>query len=175
MINKDELLFVVDENNNPVEPRPRHEVHAKGFWHRNSHVWIANSKKEILCQKRSMKKDKKPGFWEAFFGGHLHPGMDYLEGADKEAKEELNIDFDKKDLIPFQVFKSEEGREFISIYLLKWDGDASKIKFEEDEIDELKWVGFEKLKKILILKKDPHWTDLGYNKIMLTWLEKETD
>lgn len=35
MINKDELLFVVDENNNPVEPKPRKKVHTKGYWHRN--------------------------------------------------------------------------------------------------------------------------------------------
>jgi isopentenyldiphosphate isomerase len=172
MINKDELLFVVDENNNPVKPKPRHEAHSKGLWHRNSHVWIMNSKKEILCQKRSMKKDKKPGFWEAFFGGHLSPGEDHLSGAVKETKEELDLDVTEEKLIPFKVFKSRSGREFISIYLFFWDGKAEEIKFEDDEIDQVKWVPFGELKEILLVKKEKNWTNLGYNRQMLAWLEK---
>jgi len=172
MINKDELLFVVDENNNPIEPLPRGIVHSKGFWHRSSHIWVVNSKKQILCQKRSKLKDKFPGFWEPNFGGNLDAGEGYLAGAVREGNEELNLKITKNALKFFKVFKSEVAREFVSIYLFKWDRDIEKIDFEKDEIDKLKWVPFEKLKEILLVKKEKSWTNLGYNKIMLTWIEK---
>ena len=66
MINKDELLFAVDENNKPIEPMPRAKAHTEGVWHRNAHIWIVNPNREVLVHKRSMLKDSNPGKWEAF-------------------------------------------------------------------------------------------------------------
>ncbi len=171
MIDKKELLFVVDENNNPLEPKPRDEVHTKGYWHRNSHVRIINSKKEILCQKRSMRKDSNPGYWEAFFGGHLAPDEDYLDGAVNEVNEELNLNISKDDLLPFKINKSEIDKEFQSIYRLTWGGEITKINFDKEETDQLKWTSLTDLKEILLKKKDPEWTMIGYEKEVLAWLE----
>ncbi len=66
MINNKELLFVVDENNQPQQPLPRNVVHKNSLWHRTAAVWVINRNGKILCQKRSLKKDVKPGMWEAF-------------------------------------------------------------------------------------------------------------
>ncbi len=69
MINKEELIFAVDENNNPIEPISRENAHKNGIWHRISDIWIINKKKQVLVQKRSALKDTNPGKWEAFVGG----------------------------------------------------------------------------------------------------------
>jgi isopentenyldiphosphate isomerase len=172
MINKDELLFVVDEGNNPIESRPRFEVHSKGNWHRNSHVWVKNSRGEILCQQRSLKKDRNPGFWEPFFGGHVLAGEDYLETATKECNEELGLSIKKEQLKFFKVFKIEKAKEFISVYGLVWNGDIPSIHYEEDEVSQLKWIVIPEVRDILIVRKDPQWTMLGFEEEILNWLDK---
>jgi len=91
MINSEELLYVVDENNHFLGPQIRSIAHQNRLWHRTTGIWVINNKGQILCQKRSFKKDIKPGFWEAFFGGHLAPGEDYLHNAVQESSEELGI------------------------------------------------------------------------------------
>ena len=97
MINKNELLCVVDENDNPLEPKSREETHARRLWHRVAHIWILN-KGSVLCQQRSLLKDKNPGMWESFFGGHLSPNQEYIEGAVKELEEEIGIKVSTDDL-----------------------------------------------------------------------------
>ena len=81
MINNQKLLFVVDKNNKPLKPEKRSLAHKNGLWHRTSGVWIITKNKRILCQKRSLKKDIKPGMREAFFGGHLSPKEEYRQSA----------------------------------------------------------------------------------------------
>lgn len=170
MIKKDELLFVVDENNLPLAPKSRKEVHSKGIWHRSSHIWVVNSQNQILCQKRSNLKDKFPGFWEPYFGGNLEPGEDYLTGAVREGNEELNFGIKKRDLKFFKIFKSEIAREFISVYFFRLKGQIGKITFEKSEVDRIKWFDFSKLKEIFI-RRNKEWVDVGYNLEALMWLE----
>lgn len=163
MINKDELIFVVDEQNNPVESKPRSKVHQNGLWHRVSHIWVTNSQKQVLCQRRSLLKDTSPGKWEAFFGGHLAPGTEYLDGAVLELNEELGLEITKQDLKQILIFKDEIRKEFQGVFLLIWDGEIEKINFEEAEIDQLKWVNLGELKEVLN-SQDPNWTQMGYEK-----------
>lgn len=178
MINPKELLFVVDENNNPQEPLPREEVHKKGIWHRSAHIWVINSKRQILCQKRSMNKDILPGKWEMFFGGHLLAGENELDTAVTEAFEELGIKADAKDLIPFGVVKAQEDsgfefthRQFQYVYILKRNLEIRKLHFEEEEIDEVKWFNLEQLRKILLEDKPKDWVRPVYVKEILEHLK----
>jgi len=108
MINKNELIFVVDKNNNPLKPFPRYIVHKKVLWHRTTGIWVINHKKQILCQKRSMKKDTKPGFREAFFCGHLNAGESYFDNALQELSEELGIKVEKGKLTHYKTLKSDK-------------------------------------------------------------------
>lgn len=168
-INKEELLFTVDENNNSVDPRPRGVVHREGLWHRTAHVWIINSKGEILCQKRSMKKDSKPGLWEARFGGHLAPRADYLETAIVEAEEELGLKINRGDLKSLMVYKSEPDKEFQGEYLLKWDGELSDLIREEEEVDELRWMKIKEVQKFF-QQRDSNWVFSGCEEEILNRL-----
>jgi 16S rRNA (adenine1518-N6/adenine1519-N6)-dimethyltransferase len=161
MINANELLFVVDENNNPLQAKPRNETHAKHLWHRCSHIWVINAKKQVLCQKRTMLKDVNPGKWEAHFGGHVRDGEDYLDNAVIESKEEIGLDRDKKEMIFFKIYKYTEDREFQGIYYTYWDGDSTSLRLEKEEVDEVKWVDSMELKKIF-REKDKLWVHQGY-------------
>jgi isopentenyldiphosphate isomerase len=148
MINQNELLFVVDENNTPLPPKPRHQVHSSGDWHRTSHVWIKNNQQQLLCQKRSLQKDKNPGIWEAYFGGHLHPQQEYLDGAIQEIQEELNLTFTREELNFFKVSQSFKNNEFQAIYYTIWNGDSKQIQFEKEEIDTITWLDIATIEKL---------------------------
>lgn len=164
MINKSELIFVVDSNNNPIEPQERHLAHNRGYWHRVSHIYIVNNKKQVLCQRRSLLKDMNPGKWEPFFGGHLAPNQEYLESAVIEVNEELGLAITKNDLHFLTIFKYEAGHEYEGIFYLMWDGDINRLKFEEEEIDQLQWFSIDELQKIIVDQNDSNWSHIGHEK-----------
>ena len=174
MIDKNELLFVVDEKNQPLAPLPRHTVHDKGIWHRATGIWVINQKKQILSQKRSLKKDLEPGKWETFFGGHLHPTDTYLENAIQELSEELGISVQKDTLIPYKIFKSDKPKhkEFQHSFVYKIDREDVDFHFEKEEIDEVKWFNLEEIKTYLLLTNDTHWVHKPWDEEMLNWIEQ---
>lgn len=161
MINSDELLFCVDENNIPIDPQPRKIVHTTGIWHRTSHIWIINNKGEILCQKRSLLKDKAPGLWDGFFGGHIPPNVSYLKHAMTELNEEVGLNTSDKDLKEAFVYKLDKGKEFVGVFIFNWNGDETKLKLEADEVSEVKWFTKLELKNNLD-KNDGKWSIMGY-------------
>ncbi|MGE5042002.1 MAG: NUDIX hydrolase [Candidatus Levyibacteriota bacterium] len=172
MINPGELLFVVDEENKPIGRLPRHIVHEKGLFHRTTGIWVLNSNKEILCQRRSLKKDIEPGKMEAFFGGHVDAGQSYEDNAVREVAEELGIQVPKKDLKFIGVFKSDKPthREFQGEFALK----LTKIEVftpEADEITSLEWHSLEELKKILMEENNPDWVHKYWDTEIFTFLE----
>lgn len=66
----DELVDICDENNNLHGIRKTtSEAHRAGLWHRASHVWIYNSKGEILLQLRAKEKLLYPDMWDISAAG----------------------------------------------------------------------------------------------------------
>ncbi len=161
MINSEELLFCVDENNNPIEPKPRSIVHSTGIWHRVCNIWIINNKNEILCQKRSLLKDNDPGLWNSFVGGHQAQNINAEEQSIIELKEELGLNINSFELRKLFIYKLNEAKEFISVFILKWNGDINKLKLEPDEIDEVKWFSVKDFKK-QIKENMENWSVMGY-------------
>ncbi len=171
MIDPQELLFVVDKNNNPLEPQIRSTAHKNGLWHRTTGIWVINDKKEILCQKRSLKKDVKPGLWEPFFGGHLSTKQEYMRNAIQEMFEELGMEVTEEELIPYKIFKSKDThKEFEHIFGLITDKKISDFKLEANEIDELKWVEYTNLLKVLDNPNALKWVEKYWGHEVVLWL-----
>jgi isopentenyldiphosphate isomerase len=116
----------------------------------------------LLCQRRSLLKDSAPGKWEPFFGGHLQPGIEYLEGARTEVSEELGIKFNENDLQLWKIVKSDRGREFQGVFICNWNGKSEDLVFEKEEIDQLKWVPLSDVEKIVLVDTNPDWSYMGY-------------
>jgi isopentenyldiphosphate isomerase len=171
MINDQELVFIVDENNNPLAPLPRKGIHENRIWHRVTHIWVVNSAKEILVQKRSLAKDLDPGKWESFFGGHLAPGDTEIDCAVTELEEETGLKAKPEDLKYFKIYKCDDVTEFQSIFVYSWNGNADQISYEKEEIDEVKWMPIQELRK-QILAKTPNLVSRGYELEMFDWIDK---
>ena len=172
MINSKEMLFVVDEANNPLDPLPRDETHERGLWHRTSHIWIVNSKGQILCLKRSILKDSSPGLWEPYCGGHVGAAEEYLDAAVKEIGEEVGLEFKSEDLKLFKIQQCEFHREFQAEYRVNWDGDPLTLKLEQGEVDAARWVDIGEVRS-LMQTGDSNWVVKGTEVEVLDWLQNE--
>lgn len=87
----EELFDVVDAEDRVIGVAPRSEVHARLWWHRAVHIFVRNSRGELLIHRRSALKDQYPRCWTSSASGHLAAGEDYAPAAVRELQEELGL------------------------------------------------------------------------------------
>lgn len=153
-----ELFDILDEEGKPTgKTRERSLVHAMGTPHGTSHVWIGrkrNGRVEVLFQKRSAVKDSHPGCYDISSAGHIAAGQGPLETAVRELSEELGILADPEKLYPVGNLKIEfeemfygkpfHDVEFPSIYLYTEPVDINSLSLQEEEVEEVMWMDYEK-------------------------------
>jgi isopentenyl-diphosphate delta-isomerase len=149
---EDELIDIYDESNNLTHvQKTKSEAHKYGLWHRSAHVWIYNSKGEVLLQLRAKHKPVYPDKWDISSAGHVIPGEDPLAAALRETEEEIGLELKKKDLDFFGIKKASEAHgkirnnEFYYIYFLKYDGIAKNLKLQSGELQEVRFLPINKL------------------------------
>jgi 16S rRNA (adenine1518-N6/adenine1519-N6)-dimethyltransferase len=87
----EELFDVCDEHDAVIGQLPRSVVHARKLLHRAVHVFVFNSRGELLLQLRSAEKDEYPLAYTSSASGHLGAGETYDEAAPRELEEELGL------------------------------------------------------------------------------------
>lgn len=158
---REELLDVLDGNGIKTgEVLPRKEVHKRGLWHRIIVVAIVNEKNEILIQQRSNNKDKNPGMWDISVTGHLSAGQDSLTAATREISEEVSVSLgysvEVRDFRFMFSYRKEEkvndehyDRQFYDFFILRQNGlTAENIRFQEEEVQAIKFVSINELNKM---------------------------
>jgi isopentenyl-diphosphate Delta-isomerase len=163
-----EFFDVLDENGNKTgEIIERNEAHKKGICHRVVQVWVINSNNELLLQKRSANKDSCPNMWYVSLGGHIESNEDNKQTIIREFYEELGLNItsqiDKvKYLYTFkEIVVLNNGQfidnEFYDVYLLKMDLDPSTLILQEDEVSEVKFMGYDAFKQVVMNKDENFW------------------
>ena len=145
---KEEMVDILDGDGNKInQTLTKSEAHKKGLWHGAAHLWIYNSKDQILLQLRHPKKDIRPNVWDISVAGHISAGMEPRETIVREAKEELGLKVETKNLIFSGVTKLEdpmpEGwihRCYSWTYLLKKDLYLKSLTLEDGETSEVRWI-----------------------------------
>lgn len=175
-----EYLYIASKNNKPTKKRiARIRVHQKGLWHRAVHVWIINSRGEILCNLRSSKKDVFPNYWDLVCGGHIKFGEKYENAALRELKEEFGITVVLEDLINLGIYKyviqdkerNVINREFCKVYCHRTTKRFLNFKFQKSEISKIKFIRIKDLKKIL-QQKNPKIKLVPQTKYYLSAINK---
>ena len=157
-----EYFDILDENGNKTgKTKLRSEVHRDGDWHRAVHIWILNGRREVLLQRRCPTKDSNPNMLDVSCGGHLSAGDDSLTAAVRELKEELDLDVNANELNFIKTFKNSSkytetfiNNEILDMYILRTDKDINDMKYQEEEISEIFFVSYEKLKE-MVIKRQP--------------------
>jgi isopentenyldiphosphate isomerase len=169
----DEIIDICDENNILTGIKKlKTQAHKIGLWHRSAHIWIYNSKKEILLQLRAKEKPLYPNMWDISVAGHVSAGEQPIQAALREIKEEIGLSVKESDLSFFKIIKHKsifrdiKNNEFYYVYFLKFDEDINHLKLQKEEVQKIKFVSLTELKKELINPSNnlvPHkkyWTQI---------------
>lgn len=87
----EEIFDVVDSHDRVIGQAPRSEVHRRGLLHRAVHIFVFNSRGQLLLQRRSAAKDQFPLCYTSSASGHVGSGETYDACAPRELEEELGL------------------------------------------------------------------------------------
>lgn len=124
----------------------REKCHKEGLWHKAVVVFIINSKKQVLLQKRSANKRMWPDMWDITAGGHVLSGEFGFQAILRESKEELGIELNKSDItfigagISINIKGDIINKHFNEYYVANKEIDETKLKLQEGEVSEVKWI-----------------------------------
>lgn len=122
------------------------------YYHLVIHVWIKNNKGEYLISQRSENRPTFPLKWECV-GGSVLKGESSLQGAIREAKEEVGIDLINSNgkLAFSQIRKNINGKVFNDImdaWIFQYNGKVELKNATTDEVKDIKWMRREEIKDL---------------------------
>ena len=123
----------------------RNNCHRKGLWHKAVVVFIINSKKQVLLQKRSPSKKLWPNMWDVTVGGHVDSGEFGRQALIREAKEELGIEINDDDIkyLVGSTSINNQGniinKHYNECYLITKNIDISEIIVQQEEVSEVRY------------------------------------
>ena len=145
---------------------------------------ILNSKNEILITKRA--EHKKFGLMWECNGGSVLAGETSLQGVIRELKEEVGVEFKKREAIFLKEVKGgKKYPDFKDLWLFRRDVKKEEITFPDGEATDYKWVTIDEFMKMYNNKEIVPTVDFGveeYNLALRTeqrksygYLDKEVN
>ena len=86
--------------------------------------------------------------WECC-GGSVKSGETSLEGMLREIKEELGINFNKREAMYLETIKDEKNHDFKDLWVFKRNIKKNEITKPDGEVIDTKWVKIEEFNKML--------------------------
>ncbi len=145
MPEQEEILEVVTKEGKVIKTLPRSEIHGNPLLiHKVVHILVFTEKGELLLQKRSMHKDVAPGKWDTSVGGHVNSGETLTQAMEREMDEELGISTCKPEFLYTYIHSNVYETELVHTYSCIYN---DEIRFNKDEIDEVKPWSIEEINK----------------------------
>jgi isopentenyl-diphosphate Delta-isomerase len=159
----EEYIDILDEKGNKIGlTESKRIAHEKGLWHLAVHIWVYNSKGEILIQHRCKEKRSHPNMWDVSVGGHVSAGESAIESALRELDEEIGLKARKEDLDFYGRKKASvivdekfHNNEFYEIYLLRKER-KFEFRLQKEEVDKVNWIDADSLKQDIIKHPDKY-------------------
>jgi isopentenyl-diphosphate delta-isomerase len=141
-------VVLVDENDKELGLEEKLEAHKKGKLHRAFSVFVFNSKKELLMQKRASEKYHSSGVWTNTCCSHPGKGEDVKKEAEKRLKEEMGFSCNLEKKFGF-IYRAVLDNSFIEheydyVFFGKYDKNPNPNK---SEVDDWRWVSLKELKR----------------------------
>lgn len=138
-----------------------------GRFHKVVHIWIQNSKGELLMQKRSDRVDNCPGVW-ATTGGSVQAGEEPLPTAVRELSEELGISVKAEELQYCLTVRRKNA--FCYVYLLRKDIPVESLVLQECEVAAAEWMSIEKVNRMVAERTMHRYV---YGELLSSYLEMQ--
>lgn len=141
----EEIFDVVDAEDQVIGRAPRSEVHAKKLLHRAVHIFVFNSKGQLLIHRRSATKDEYPLCYTSSASGHLSAGETYDECAPREMQEEIGLSAPITFLHKFSA-SPETAQEHTVLYKAVTDDPPT---FDPQEIESGGYYGLDEIARMM--------------------------
>jgi isopentenyl-diphosphate Delta-isomerase len=170
-------IILVDKNDREVGTEFKMKAHREGKLHRAFSIFVFDSQKRLLLQKRASQKYHSGGLWSNTCCSHPRAGETLNEAARRRLKEEMGFVCDLRKIFSF-IYKAklDEGLteyEFDYVLIGNFDGEP---KINPKEAQDFKWVSLEFLSRDI--KKNPdkytYWLKECYGEVVKT-LKNFTD
>lgn len=102
-----------------------------------------NGEVEYLFQHRSKFLKGNPDKWDVSAGGHVNLGEKQIESAIRETKEEIGVVLDGEKLEIAANFL--RWKVFVALYFYDMTGEEVEFRFDDEEVEEVKWVKYAEL------------------------------
>ena len=144
-----EYVDILDMDGNKIGVKSRKEASKDKDIYRIVYLWIITNEK-ILIQQRSFNKKSNPGLWDCAVAGHVLSGEDSKDAILREAKEELNLDLNEKDLkLIYSNVGYDDKYQFHDVFIINKEIDVKKITIQKEEVECFKIVTAKELKDII--------------------------
>lgn len=141
-LSSDEIIEIVDENNNVLEPTTRKEMRQKRLIHRATYAFIRDSNNYFYVQKRSKLKDYCPSYWDPTPGGVVAAGESYELTNLREVEEEMGI----SGIIMNHLFTFYYEDERIKCFGDAWEGVYDgPLALQEVEVEEVEMMSMNEI------------------------------
>lgn len=148
-------IFCEQTNEATGEVLPRAEAIAKRAWCRSTNVFIVNHQGQVLCHRRTMNKERMPGWWMTHVGGHVGVGETYESNAQKELQEEAGVYVEADQLISWRTTKLEKARLWVREFVVVIDRPAEAFTPQVGEVEQFAWYAPEDI--LRLSKEEGKW------------------
>ena len=91
-----EYVVLVDEQDNAIGTMEKQQAHVEGVLHRAFSIFIFNSEKKLLLQKRASSKYHCGGLWTNTCCSHPREKETILDAANRRLQEEMGMQCELK-------------------------------------------------------------------------------
>ena len=166
----DEYVDIITENGEKTgRTCLKSEAHKNGILHASVHIWIFDTTKNVLNQKRAANKDTFPNLWDVSVAGHISAGEMARVSALREAEEEVGLTINSNQLTFLTTFRKKIHHhknlidfELHYIYLCEINFDIGSLKIQKEEVSDatsIKLADLTKQVKTLDNNFVPHGAD----------------
>jgi isopentenyl-diphosphate delta-isomerase len=153
-----EFVVLVDEQDNAIGTMEKQQAHVEGVLHRAFSIFIFNSDKKLLLQKRASSKYHCGGMWTNTCCSHPRETENTIDAAHRRLQEEMGMHCELKPIFSF-VYKAEFENglteyEFDHVFF----GESNQTPtLNLEEVEDFRYVGMEEL-QIEINENPAHFT-----------------
>ncbi len=125
-------------------------VHRDGTLHRAFSIFIFNSRREFLLQRRAQGKYHSAGLWSNTCCGHPRPHEPLAAAARRRLREEMGFSCDLREYFTFlyraRLDHSLIEHEFDHVLIGEFEGEPHP---DPAEVSEVQWLTLDRLRSIL--------------------------